>query len=165
MLVACLAGGVLAWAAPALAQVPGDVSGVDQYVEDLPTGEGDRPAGVVTGNTGGSGDSRTPLSKPARERLDAQGGRDAPLLETLARSSAYGAPQRALPRAKRPGSGSGPGDSTSPSAGEISVGAALSSGVGSLSDRDDRGPVWLLLVLAAISAAIAAVAIYRFRRT
>jgi hypothetical protein len=65
---------------------------VDQYVESVPTGEGDT-------NEDDHGDGKAhPLPSHLRDRLRDEGGSDAPQLEKLATEPALGAP--AVPRAE-----------------------------------------------------------------
>ena len=176
----------------AAAQTPGDISGVDQYVERVP----DAGGGVPTG--GGRGDDTArnpppPLSPAAQRELREHGGTDAPFLEAIATSPDFGAPgglsrssgsgaRAASDRESLPadGGGTGRGDerrpgeegsnaSGTPGAAEgipdVSFGEAISSAVGAMADTDGGGgPSPLLLALLAISTALVTTAVWRARR-
>lgn len=92
VLLFLVAGAALCSNQPASAQgsppppLPGDAA-VDQYREALPSGAGPVAPGAGKPEV-------APLAAPLRERLLVRGGRDAELLERIATSSEYGAPQR-----------------------------------------------------------------------
>jgi hypothetical protein len=67
-----------------------DSSAVAQYVEMLPTGSGDKAAGVGKRTV-------TPLTASQSSRLHHDAGRTASSLESIATSSDYGAPSQSLP--------------------------------------------------------------------
>ena len=153
---------------------PGDVSGVDQYVEQLPGAGGNQPTGPGGGNqpTGTSGDSPVPLPRAVRTDVRRFAGDDAPLLEAIATSPALGAPREQLSRStagrgdsKDAGRSKGSGGGGVRGAGEITFGEAIESGVGALAEPEDGGgPSPLLIALLAISAALVATAVWRGRR-
>ena len=95
---------ILTWAGPASAQIPDHSSAVDQYVEDIPTTGGSaaagggpgRPGGGSSGGAGTGGDATTRLPSGIVSALEREGGREAALLEDVATSEAYGAPQTTL---------------------------------------------------------------------
>jgi hypothetical protein len=69
---------------------PGSSAAVQQYVEQIPTSTG--LLFTVFGKP-----HTKPLPAPIQKKLTQQGGQDAPLLQQVATSSAYGAPQQTLP--------------------------------------------------------------------
>jgi hypothetical protein len=162
----------LATAGSAAAQrPPDDISGVDQYTEDLPTGSGSQPTGT------GGGKPR-PLPPSVVKDLRRSAGGDADLLEQIATSPAFGAPGDRLSRSaarqgesdggrasKRPGASGGSADSDPRYVGDVSFGEAVTSAVGALAaDDEGGGPSPLLLALLGISGALVATAIWRARR-
>jgi hypothetical protein len=91
--VALVAGVLLLVPGSALAKNgpgnPGSSAAVQQYVEQIPTSTGSHATGF--------GKTKTkPLAPAVQHRLTSEGGRDAPLLQQVATSSAYGAPQETL---------------------------------------------------------------------
>lgn len=78
---------LIAFAATASAQTNDDAGAVDEYVEDIPTSEGSTPVG-------GGKSKREALPKDVAAQVQEEGGDDAEALETVATSSAYGAPQK-----------------------------------------------------------------------
>ena len=68
---------------------PGTSAAVAQYVEQIPTSSGSRATGVGKVHT-------KPLAPKVKTKLQAEAGKDAPLLEQVATSSAYGAPQQTV---------------------------------------------------------------------
>ena len=154
---------------------PGDLSGVDQYTEQLPTGGGNVPTGTGGGKT-------PPLRPSVKTDLRRFGGDDARLLETIATSPAFGAPRDGLSRSAARGDSKDGGRSKDGSrgadagraddraglpegVGEMSFGDAVSSAAGALADGEGGGgPSPLMLALLAISAALAATAVWRARR-
>jgi hypothetical protein len=89
-------------AAPPPGTVP-PAPGIAQYVEDIPTASGPRPAGARAarpgsggeGGTGAAGDAAGPASLPAPvlAQVEEEGGEDAEQLKDIATSPAFGAPQ------------------------------------------------------------------------
>ena len=172
-----LAVAVAALMAPgsAAAQAPpGDIAGVDQYVELLPGAGGKKP-------TGARGDSATGepirLSSSAQRELRERGGSDAALLEAIATSPELGAPGDGLSRSTGTSDGRGTGsargnggDSDAPGAAEgvpdVSFGDAVGSAFGAIANPEGGGggPSPLLLALLAISAAFVSTAVWRARR-
>ena len=184
-----LAIAVVALVAPgaATAQTPGDISGVDQYVEVIPDAGGGAPTGGGRGNdNAGNGPSR--LSGTAARELREHGGGDAALLQAIATSRDFGAPGAGLSRSSGSGDtrggslddGAGPrgnggtGDERSDGSGaagaaegipDVSFGEAITSAVGAMADTEGGGgPSPLLLALLAISAALVTTAAWRARR-
>ena len=143
---------VLALLLPAAAAAgpPDDNSGVDQYVEDIPTSEGSKPVG-----SNGSGSA--PLSPGAGDALAEQGGDDAATLEAIATQAGLGAPTQDL--AARTAAGpAGTGD-------DVTLGEALSGSFGALAGTDDRGSAGaLLLGLLVLTCVIVVAAARRSRR-
>jgi hypothetical protein len=150
------AGAALSIAAPAVAQTPPeepppDVSSIEQYIEQIPTSRGSRVAG--------QGDEKgQPLAPRARRALREEGGTDAPALERIATSPAYGAPERPLrPRKKSRELVRMPPDD------DTSLGGAVSAAV----SAPGEGGEWRLGVLAGFlvaSTGAIGVAAYRRRR-
>jgi hypothetical protein len=68
---------------------PGSSAAVAQYVEQIPTSSGSKATGVGKVHT-------KPLAAKVKKKLQAEAGKDAPLLEQVATSSAYGAPQQTV---------------------------------------------------------------------
>jgi hypothetical protein len=108
---------------------------VDQYVESVPTADGD----TIGGGNGGVGGGRTTrdhanpgptrLPHSVRQRIRSQGGSDAATLETIASSPALGAPD-SVP-ASDSGGGSGRGRSRSGGGG----GGSGGNGNGNVADE------------------------------
>jgi hypothetical protein len=76
--------------AHASAQTPDDSGGVDQYVEDIPTGGGSKVPGQ------GGKKQKKELPKQVAQQIRSQGGSDASLLDDVASSADYGAPQTTI---------------------------------------------------------------------
>ena len=98
---------LLTWTGDALAKdkppKTADLSAVAQYRESIPTSSGPTLAGSTAVRT-------RPLPPPIRKAIARSDAADAPLLVAVATSSAYGTPQRSLPRTApaRPRAGSVP---------------------------------------------------------
>ena len=153
---------------------PGE-SAIEQYVETLPTGEG----GAAVG-TGGA--ARTTLPPGIRTRIRRELGRlersargggatlpvdaEAQLLEQIATSAAYGAPQTIL-RPKGARSGSSPRGGRVFDRGDVRGGVstqqALTTAVEAAADVSDARVAGLFAVLALISASALATAATRRR--
>jgi hypothetical protein len=93
--VAALFGlALLAWGGDALAKAPPpkakELSAISQYRESIPT-----PAGPTFPTSGPS--NKTPLPPPVEQKVTAEGGSDAPVLERVATEENLGAPQLPLP--------------------------------------------------------------------
>ena len=151
---------LLALPGTAAAQTTDIPSAVDQYVEDVPTGGGSS----VPGSGGGNSNLPTGVSAQISE----QGGSDAPLLNQVATSSTYGAPN-----VERKNSQNGPtisggtmerreggGSAAAPEA-DVSVASALSSAI---SGDEGARLVGLLVLLFAVSVGALAVSAARYRR-
>lgn len=83
---AFVAAGCLAVAAAAqTAPPPPGTSGIDQYVETVPTSAGGRAAGLAKGKS-------RPLPATTRSKISRQGGTDSVALQKIATLSSYGAP-------------------------------------------------------------------------
>ena len=142
----------------------GSSAAVAQYVEQLPTSSGSQAVGV------GKVESK-PLPRKIKQRLVAQAGADAPLLEQVATSSAFGAPQERLstrPKGAREGGRPGPGRSseligTENLGDDTSATQALDAAVSVVTDGSDTRLIGLVVFLAAITAAALASAAYRGR--
>ncbi len=143
---ALLAPGVALAAGP-----PDDLSGVDQYVEDIPTSEGPKPAG-----SGGKA-SGNPLPPTVTQSLADEGGSDAAALEAIATDPSLGAPGEDLSGRVAVGPAG--------EAEDVSLGSALSGGFGALRGADGRGSGGvLLLVLVGLTTVIVVAAARRSRR-
>ena len=173
--VAALTGPAAAPAVEIPNPPPGE-SAIEQYVETLPTGEG----GAAVG-TGGA--ARTTLPPGIRTRIRRELGRlersargggaasltadaEAQLLEQIATSAAYGAPQTIL-RPKGARSGSSPGGGRVFDRGDVRRGVstqqALTTAVEAAADVSDARVAGLFAVLALISASALATAASRRR--
>ena len=86
--VVATAGGLAAFL-PAAAATPPPVSGIAQYVEEVPTSAGGTGANW-------SNPQRRALPAAVARKLAQQGGADATALREIATSSTYGAPQSYL---------------------------------------------------------------------
>jgi hypothetical protein len=157
----------LAWAqdpAPEPPAPPPDGPAISQYVETIPSGSGGQAVGV--------GKSRTkPLAKKAAKKLSRQATPLTPKLHSIATSSAYGAPQQALPRstsaakkaqpakphAKPPARHSPrrpePTRSVQPERPVSAERTALSAAVSAATGGGDRGPVLLLAAIVLVTTA------------
>ena len=167
----------LAPAAPAQEAPLEDVSGADQYIEDVATPRGRTRVG---GNT--EKPRADALAPRARQRLAAKAGSDAPLLEEVATSPAYGAPHETLGptadrrpgnrlgRARRDAARQSPVGAASArrfdSESDVSTREALSSAVGALTDSEAGGSSTpLFAALVAITLAMLLAAVWRRRRS
>ena len=136
---------------------PCRVAAVCQYVEQIPTSSGSQATGFGKPRS-------TPLPPAVKESLTRKAGADAPLLEQIATSSAYGAPQKKLRTAA-------PADPNERSDAEIgpaiekdtSVGGSLSAAVDVAADGSNGRLIGLLIVLLAITGVALASAGYRQR--
>jgi hypothetical protein len=157
---------LLALPGTAAAQTADDPSAVDQYVEDVPTGGGSS----VPGSKGKP--KKTNLPPGVTAQIATQGGSDADLLNQVASSSDYGAPQTTLQRkTERSGyaiSGAqmerreAGGSSASPEE-DVTAAAALSSAI----TADGAGAarlIGLLAFLFAVSVGALALSAVRHRR-
>ncbi len=139
---------------------PGTSAAVSQYVEQIPTSSGPQATGI--------GKERfNPLPRGAKAKLVQQGGKDAALLEKIATSSAYGAPQGTPGRSGSKGPGAGgvavvTGDNPR-DLGDASTSEALSAAVSVVTDGSDRRLIGLLIVMLLITAAALGSAGYRQR--
>ncbi len=148
---------------------PGGSAAVAQYVEQFPTSSGSQATGVGKVQT-------KPLAPSLSRKLTTEGGSDAQLLQQVATSSAYGAPQHIL-HTKRPkttiggeGRGFGRGSPFGDGArgrgqigGDATPRRALSAAVNVVSDGSDGRLIGLVVLLAAITAVAVAAAAYRQR--
>jgi len=153
---------LLAWPGSAHAQATCDASAVDQYVECVPTNTGDDASA-------GTGDKprQTPLPPAVATQVQNQGGSDAPLLQTLATDSRFGAPQKKLK-----GSAGVNGKTridkeqlikASPQA-DVSAGEALSAAVSAVQGGDAARLIGLLVALLLVSVATLSAAAVRQKR-
>lgn len=89
----------------------GDSPSLNQYVESVPTADGDQPtprggpAGGSGGGGGGGGSAGSSLPPSVRSEIRAQGGADADQLEAIAGSPALGAPAQDRGRGAQGNSG------------------------------------------------------------
>jgi hypothetical protein len=158
--VALVVAGVLALAAPAVAQNPPEepppgVSSIDQYIEQIPTSRGSRVAGA--GNRKGQ-----PLPPQVRRQLREQGGADAAALERLATSPAYGAPERPLAGSSEPPRRKSRELVRVPRDDDSSLGGALSAAASAPGEDGEWRLGVLAIVLLATTAGLGAAA-YRRR--
>lgn len=155
---------LLAWPGGAQAQPACDASAVDQYVECIPTSGGD------DASAGSGGKPRqTPLPPGVATQVQSEGGSDAPLLQSLATDSRFGAPQKKL------ASGNGLNGKAridkeqlvkaDPQA-DVSASEALSAAVSAVQGGDAARLVGLLVALLLVSVAtLSAAAVRQKRRT
>jgi hypothetical protein len=117
---------ILPAAAPAASGADPSNPSLDQYVESVPSADGNRNPP----SSGGSDRSADALPPEVRQRIGAQGGPDAKQLEAITSSPAYGAPE---PK-KHPGGDAKPSrasDGPAPSGLDAVTTAATGSGDGS----------------------------------
>jgi hypothetical protein len=120
-------------------------SAADQYVEDVPTAEGSRPAAA------GEAVER-PVAPQVDSAIREQGGTESAVLRRVVSSSRYGAPRKEPPRTALPGQWGGRD-------GRVGIGSFVSTaGLGG----ESRLGV-LLVVLAAMTAAAPIAARHRDR--
>lgn len=156
--IAVLAASESAWATHKPGHPgPCRVAAVCQYVEQIPTSSGSQATGFGKPRV-------TPLPPAVKEQLTRQAGADAPLLEQIATSSVYGAPQKKLRAAPV-----GPNNRSSGELGppiereDTSIGGALSAAVDVTADGSNGRLIGLLIVLLAITGVALASAGYRQR--
>jgi len=162
-LAAFAGGGDVAWA-DHRAGHPGTSAAVSQYVEQIPTSSGPQATGIGK-------ETFKPLPRRAKAKLVRQGGEDAPLLEKIATSSAYGAPQATKKKGGKGGKDDDPG-AGAPAVvirddprdlGDASTSEALSAAVSVVTDGSDKRLLGLLIVMLLITATALASAGYRQR--
>lgn len=123
---------------------------MDQYVEDIPTSEGEKPVGS-------KGSGSAPLPPTVSRSLGEQGGDDAVTLEAIATQPGLGAPTQ--PLAVR--TAAGPTEAGD----DVTLGEALSGGFGALAGSDGRGSAGaLILALIVLTGLIVVAAARRSRR-
>ena len=137
----------------ALGQTGDDPAGVDQYVEELPTGTGDKPSG---GENGGGGR----LATGVQNEVEAQGGDDAAILTDIATSPAFGAPSERLRESAGVGMGGRAADEPGTAEPDVSLPEAVSSAVGS----PEGSALGLIIAVGAVTAVAAFAAFFRSRR-
>jgi hypothetical protein len=150
-------GTLLALAGPASAQSPCGVSAVDQYVECIPTGDGENSSGANQ-SSGGS------LPPSVANAIQSAGGEDAQVLEQVATSSRYGAPKptdSSSDSSSRHGRISGDALAAADPDSDVSTGDAASAVVSAVQGGDAGRLVGLLVGLFLISAAALTVAALR----
>jgi hypothetical protein len=162
----------LAWAQEPPPPPPPEGPAISQYVETIPSGSGGQAVGV--------GKSRTkPLAKKAAKKLSQRATPLAPKLHSIATSSAYGAPQQALPRSTPPAKKAKPAKphakapvrshprrpeptrSVQPERPMSADRTAFSAAVSAATGGGDRGPVLLLAVIVLLTTAAGVVAAAR----
>lgn len=155
LVILALVAAVLLLAPGAFGQTGDDPAGVDQYVEELPTGAGDKPSGGSDNGGGGR------LATGVEQEVQRQGGDDAGLLTAIATSAAFGAPSERL-RESAGGRTAGNPGSAEP---DVSLPEALSSAVGSLAGGDGEGSaLGLIVAVGAVTGAAVLAAFLRRRR-
>jgi hypothetical protein len=127
---------------------------IDQYIEDVPTAGGTHHPGAGAGGTSGSGTSSptgptVSLSGSVQTKLDKNGGDDAPLLNEIATSPSYGAPQETSGTVLTPTGSPDP----------------LSAGVSAITDGSDGRMLGLFVALLAVTAGSLGFAAASRRRT
>lgn len=156
---------------------------VDQYVESVPSAGGGTPP-----SSSGGRPQRVAVPGSIRRDIRERGGSDARQLNRIVSSPELGAPDSAPATTggatgggdgaggtDSQGQGSGRGDgrtgsgtgkgTTQPTGGEPSRPSAISAAVGAGSHGDGTAYGWLIAGIVAVSAAVAAVALSRRRRT
>jgi hypothetical protein len=132
---------------PASAQDPPPPP-VDEYTENIPTSEGNKQ----TGKEGG----KTSLPPSVATQVQAGGGQDAALLEEIATSARYGAPQNPELVGRNPERGESEGATSAP--------GVLSAAVETIGDGGEARLIGLFIVMSAILAAMLAVALRQHPR-
>jgi hypothetical protein len=132
---------------------------IEQYIEQVPTSQGSRPAGVGKAR-------KRPLPASVRKRLVEQGGTYAPTLERIATDPTVGAPARRLSppsgqREKARGKPDGPEGLSERS--ERNAGDALSAAVEAAGSGSDARIIGLLVALVAITSLFGAFALRQRR--
>ena len=138
-------------------QPHGNASAVDQYVEQVPTSSGS----VVSGQGGGQ---KRELPRSVQKQLADAGGEDATVLEDVATSSDYGAPQEQLKLDKKDKARLR--EAVTDLRGEdsrVDVGSAVAAPVSVLAEGNDGRLLGLVIVMALIALATVAAAAYRQR--
>src|SRR6266545_2334485 len=152
--VAALAAGSPAYGKGCPGNVKGDpASSVAQYVEVLPT-----PCG---NHATGTGNRSTKLPPSIQEKIDQQGGSDATLLQHIATSESYGAPQQKI---KSPKAHGRHGKILSDSAATHSSNP-LSASVSVVTDGSDARLIALVVLMVGIAVLVLATAVRRRRVT
>ena len=137
---------LLAWPALAAASPP-PVSGVSQYVEEIPTASGPSTEGAGPVPSG----APITLSERTDQALAKRGDEQAQRLKSVATARRYGAPQSRLPKTSERLATDAPADATMPSAGQLASAAGGQS-------------AGLILLLTGTAVAIGAWALARARR-
>jgi hypothetical protein len=122
---------------------------IEQYIEQVPTSQGSRPAGVGKAR-------KRPLPQSVRQRLVQQGGTDAPTLERIATDPTLGAPARKLKRPK--GYAERAATTDDPDASR-----ALSAAVEAAGSGSDARIIGLLVALVAITVLVGGLALWQRR--
>lgn len=151
------AASLLGFAGDASAQTIEDgSSAVDEYVEDVPTSEGSTP---VVGN---KPKKRKPLSSRVTAEVHREGGEDAAVLEEVATSSAFGAPQKEInrPRREKPHDANTNRPAERPQVGS-SGGEALAAAATATTGENASRLIALLIALGVISVATVATLVAR----
>jgi len=151
---------IAAGVVPALAAAGGSPpprpkdAAVAQYVEAIPTSGGDVPAGAT---------GTRPLPAQLSKTIERLGGDEAPALEKVARSAAYGAPQRQLVRPVRHRATSRP-PSPSVRAPRTASRPALSAAATTVTGSGSGSITFALGAMTAIAVAGSAIFVNRRRR-
>ena len=138
-------------------QPHGNSSAVDQYVEQVPTSSGSQVSGL-------GGGKKRELPRAVEKELADKGGDDAAVLQDVATSSDYGAPQEQLKldekdKARlREAVTDLRGDDS-----RVDVESAVSAPVSVLAEGSDRRLLGLVIVMALIALATVVAAAYRQR--
>ncbi len=150
-LIAVLAAGITAcvFSAPAFAEeppppVPPGTPSIDQYVETVPTSQGGISAGV--GKPRGK-----PLPHRIAAKIHARPDAVTRRLETVATSSAYGAPQRDLSRPAKTSREQRAKPSASTTPAQPKAANPLSAAVSAVSDSGDSHVFWLLAAVIVVT--------------
>src|SRR6266511_1975409 len=150
--VAALAAGSPAYGKGCPGNVKGDpASSVAQYVERLPTSCGNHATGT--------GNRTTKLPRSIQEKIDQQGGSDATLLQNIATSESYGAPQQKIKSPKAHKSGPKRNKILSDAAKKTSN--PLSASVSVVTDGSDARLIALVVLMVGIAVLVLATAVRR----
>jgi hypothetical protein len=162
LVVACalVAVGALAAGSPAYGKgcagnVKGDPSSsVAQYVEQLPTSCGNHPTGT--------GNRTTKLPRSIEQKIQSQGGPDAALLQNIATSERYGAPQKKI---KSPKAHSGKRHRSILTDSANKTSNPVFASVRVVTSGSDSRLIALVLLMVGIAALVLAAAVRRRRVT
>ena len=168
LVLATVLASVLAAPTGAYGQAACEASAVDQYVECIPTSDGDSANGQSGAGGGGGGGGRPTLTPSVSAQIEAQGGDDAEILKQVAGSRRYGAPTKKLELAGAGVSGKARISKeqlvlADPQA-DVSAGDAVSAAVSAVQGGDAGRLIGLLAALFLVSVATLGAAAVRQKR-